>query len=182
LTFDAHKKEIKMEEVWHPIENYENYSISNYGSVYNRKAEKFMALSRTLQGDLKVTLVNQEGYRVTRSIRVLVAEAFVPLPFDEGDERNVYCNTVIVLDGNKTHVSANNLAWRPRWFAQMYARQMTNEYPDVYFNKTVNAQTDVVYPSIIEAGLSEGLLFSDVLRSTHTGESIYPTDCSYYFA
>lgn len=170
-----------MEEVWVDIEGYSNYLVSNYGTIYNRRTEKFMSLSKTMQGDLKVTLVSKSGDRVTRSVRVLVAEAFVPKPFEIGDERNDYCDTVIVLNHNKNHVSANNLAWRPKWFAHRYARQVVEPVPNEYYRDVKNIHTNVVYSSIMEACDTEGLLYKDVFNSTIFGDSVYPFFNSYIF-
>ena len=170
-----------MEEIWVDIEGYSNYLVSNYGTIYNRRTEKFMSLSKTMQGDLKVTLVAKDGQRVTRSVRVLVAEAFVQKPFPEGDERNEYCDTVIVLNHNKNHVSANNLSWRPNWFAHRYARQINERIPNEYYNDVKNVHTGAVYSSILEVCEKEGLLLKDVYRSVTFGDPVYPYFNSYMF-
>jgi NUMOD4 motif len=169
-----------MHEVWQSIQGYPKYMISNYGNVFNERTNKVMATSKTLQGDLKVTMVNGTS-RITRSIRVLVAEAFVPKPYiDGGAEASLNCDTVIVLDNNKNHISADNLAWRPAWFAQKYNRQFKSMYPEYFYTREVlNVEDNIVYGSILECGVKEGLLFEDVVRSASTGDRIFPTGSSY---
>lgn len=156
--------------------------ISNLGNVYNTATNQLMAMSSTIQGDYKVTLVNSDK-RVTRSVRVLVAEAFVPKPYiDGGAESQYLCDTVIVKDGVKHHVSADNLAWRPHWFAHKYARQFQSVYPDHFYNRKVrNIDKDVVYSSVLECGTKEGLLFDDIVRSCAAGDWVYPTGHCYEY-
>lgn len=170
-----------MDPQWAIIPGYPNYMINAYGEVYNKRYDKIMAISKTLQGDLKVTL-NNDGYRITRSIRALVAELFVDKPIMNDFEDRVVFDTVIVLDNNKNNVYASNLAWRPSWFAQKYARQFSSEYPEQYYRKRViNINTGEIYSSILHAGIKEGLLFEDVWRSTSTRDVIFPTGHMYRF-
>ena len=141
-----------------------------------------MAESRTLQGDHKVTL-SVGGERVTRSVRVLVAEAFVPKPpIGPGFHKSAIPDTVIMLDNDQDNVTSYNLAWRPRWFAHKYARQFKQEQPLNYLTKPVeNLTTGKVYSSIVEACTEEGLLFNDVFKSATTGISVYPTNATFIY-
>ena len=170
-------------ENWEPIPDFPDYLVSDRGQIHNSRTERMMALNKTVQGDLKVTL-SQEGYRETRSVRVLVAEAFVPKPFSMiSFHKSAIPDTVIVLDGDQGNVSAYNLAWRPRWFANQYARQFKmRNYPDDYYNRPVqNLNTRDVYTNVIEAAQREGLLYHDVFRSASTGGTIYPGDLVFIF-
>lgn len=172
--------------MWTEIEGFPNYLISDNGEVYNKRTDSLMARSKTLQGDLKVTMVNG-GIRITKSVRVLVAEAYVEKPHSLESELNrddyeSLFNTVIVLDNNKNNVSSYNLAWRPAWFAQKYSRQFQVYYPNYFYSKrVVNATTGELYTSVIQTATKEGLLFEDVIRSTNSGVKIFPTGCVYVF-
>jgi len=140
-----------------------------------------MAKSRTMQGDYKVTLV-QYGVRLTRSIRVLVAEAFVDPPYFGPSDYGVFCDTVIMLDNNKENTFAPNLAWRPSWFAWKYSRQFVEDQPESYYIKRVsNVDNSKGYPSIIDAAIKDGLLFEDVWKSATMGTAVYPTGAHYIF-
>jgi hypothetical protein len=171
------------EEKWMPISGYPDYLISDVGRVYNRRSESIMAESRTLQGDHKVTLSSM-GDRSTRSVRVLVAEAFVPRPpVPPTAHKSAIPNTVIVLDNNQENVASYNLAWRPRWFAHKYARQFNQKHPEAYHHFPVrNERTGVLFSNIIMAATCEGLLFNDVYKSATTGMVVYPTDSTFKFA
>jgi hypothetical protein len=170
------------DEEWIPIKGMGNYLINNYGSVYNRRLERLMSESRTMQGDYKVTL-SEGGVRLTRSVRVLVAEHFVAKPtISPGFHKSAIPDTVIVLDNDKSNLYYRNLAWRPAWFAQKYSRQFKPVYPSEYYSKQIlNLQTGEVYSSIIEAGIKEGVLFDDLLTSALQGVAIYPTRSVYCF-
>lgn len=159
-------------EAWKVIDEFPNYRISSRGFVFNIKMDDFMKLSRTQQGDYKVTLVNDE-YRVTRSVRVLVAEAFVQKPDPMFD-------TVIILDTDKSNIVASNLAWRPRWFAWKYYRQFYTPHHHNYTSiPIINLNTKVKYSSVIDAAMREGVLLEDLWRSVNNGSFIFPTGDAY---
>lgn len=167
-------------EQWVHIKEYPTYLISNQGRIYNTRTESVMAVSRTLQGDHKVTL-SSSGDRTTRSVRVLVAEAFIPRPFSGPSfHKSAIPDTVIVLDNNQDNVASYNLAWRPRWFAHKYARQFKQEHPSTYFNQPIqNLTSKATYNSIVDAAIREGLLFNDVFKSASTGISVCPGNSTF---
>lgn len=158
-----------MIERWKLIPDFSNYRISNFGEVFNVRRNQLMRTSRTPFGHLKITLVSDlDNERYTRSIAQLVGEAFVEPP-------NELCDNVIVLDGNRNNVASYNLAWRPRWFAWKYARQLKIDHPNHYYTlPIINLMNGVKYDSIIEAGVAEGVLFDDIWRSTYTMAEIFP--------
>lgn len=162
-----------MEEQWRTILEFPNYQISNKGRVFNLRTKREMNTSSTNYGHSKITLTDYDGKRYTRSVALLVAQAFVPAP-------NIMCDTLMVLDGNLDNVDATNLAWRPNWFAWKYTRQLKTIQPVHYHNLHVmNTTLGIEYSSIIEAGIAEGLLFSDIWESTYTGKKVYPDGCSF---
>ncbi len=158
-----------IEEVWQTIPEFQNYQISNLGRVYNIKKDIIMRTSLTNFGHVKLTLKSDwSEERFTRSVAQLVAEAFVEPP-------NLMCDHIIILDGNFSNVAATNLAWRPRWYAWKYSRQFRLHKPIFYRNLTIhNLVTGSYYESVMEAGMTEGLLFEDIWRSTYTGASLFP--------
>ncbi len=158
-----------VEEEWRILPEFSNYQVSNLGNVYNLRFDHPMRISFTTTGHSKITLWSEwDGKRYTRSVAQLVAEAFVDAP-------NEICRHVIVLDGDFTNLCADNLAWRPERFAWLYTRQMKKPQPLHYRNLEVhNYTTDTYYNSIMDAGVTEGLLFADIWRSTYTGETTFP--------
>jgi hypothetical protein len=158
-----------MEEQWATIPEFTCYEISNFGRIYNHRSGQFMKTSDTGFGHIKITLKSDwSSDRHTRSVAQMVAEAFVSPP-------NVLCDQVVVLDGNMHNIAAENLVWRPRWFSWRYTRQLKARQPLHYQNLSVmNLVTGVEYPSIIDAGMTEGLLFDDIWRSTYMKNPVFP--------
>lgn len=157
-----------LEEHWRTIMEFPKYEISDLGNIYNTVGGQMMRTSRTNFGNTKITLTDYDGSRHTRSVPLLVAQAFVKPP-------NYLSDYLMVLDGNLANVVADNLAWRPRGFAWEYTRQLKQLQPSHYGNLPVrNTSTGAEYDSIIDAGIAEGLLFKDIWRSTYSGERTYP--------
>lgn len=157
-----------MEEIWATIPEFPHYEISNYGRIFNSIRNQSMRTSFTNHGHVKITLKAPNGSRFTRSVAQLVGEAFVQVP-------NEMCDQLIMLDGNVENIVASNLAWRPHWFAWKYVRQLKTEQPRHYYNLSVrNKSTGAEYKSVIEAGMTEGLLFEAIWHSTYTHYPVYP--------
>jgi NUMOD4 motif len=156
-------------EFWEPIPGFPNYMVSNFGRIFNSKHNKIMRISQTQHGNTKISLIAEDGTRHDRSVAKLVGEAFVVPP-------NARCDQIVPLDGNVANVEAQNLVWRPSWYAWKYLRQLRDPAVPHYFTNlpVLNMITGVEYESIVEAGMAEGLLFEDIWRSTYTGDTIFP--------
>lgn len=158
-----------MEEIWRPIPEFPTYDINNLGEIYNTRTRSLMRIGRTNHGHGRINLVDENGEQHTVSVARLVAEAFCEAP-------NSLCNQVIVLDGDLTNLRADNLAWRPTWFAWKYTRQLKEPQPNHYHNLPVaNLDTGAVYDNIIDAGVEEGLLFDHIWESTYKTKPCFPT-------
>lgn len=151
------KKEYRMEVLWVPIEDFPNYLISNFGDVMNEYNGRILNLSRTLDGTVKVNLLH-EGFHYTRSVKVLVAEAFV-----KGQTSRI--NTPIQLDGNQENNRADNIVWRSRSFALNYARQFNDVLIWQERGPIRDVETGEIYLSIYDAAVVNGLLFQDIWKS-----------------
>ena len=95
----------------------------------------------------------------------MVADAFV-------DGKTDLFNTPIHLDGDRENCSAENLMWRPRWFAVQFHRQFQspefyNESPRIF-----NVDTGEEYDSVRECCIDQGLYYNDVYRSYIHGTRI----------
>lgn len=163
-----------MQEEWRTIREFPEYEISNYGRVAHKAQDILIRTSHTLQGGLKVGLT-ENGKQYTRSVKVLVADAFV-------DGKSPHFNTPIILDGDQNNCSAQNLMWRPRWFAWHYTNQFKNVL-DIYRKGPiveVDQYGDIleVYMDTYEVGITFGLQFYEVwscLNSPYDKKPVFPT-------
>lgn len=156
-----------MEERWVQIDAFPNYSISSEGRVRNDNFNRLVSISRTQQGASKVGLVHDKK-QYTRAVNVLVAEVFVRGFSD-------IFNTPIHLDGDLSNNRAENLSWRPRWFAWKYSRQFDNVDDYVGLGPIRERSTETVYDDIVAAAVANGILFEEIAMSLSTKEATWPT-------
>lgn len=154
-------------EEWAEIEGFPRYMISTEGRIFNKATNRYLRSSANNYGHPKISLLTDTG-RHTRSVAFIVAKAFLRQP-------NIMCDRIIYLNGDLTDFRAENLAWRPRWFGWKYSRQLKLEQPAYYRNlSVVNMSTNIRYENIIEAGMSEGLLYEQIWHSTYTQMPVFP--------
>lgn len=156
-----------MEIEWRTLHEFDNYLVSNYGEVINKYTGRSLKLSRTPDGTIKVGLF-KDRRQYTRSIKVLVAETFVP-------GWNHIFDTPIQLDGTPDNTRADNLAWRPRWFALKYSKQFERVTSNDHLGPLIEVTTGTHYIDVYEAAVMNGLLFTDIRRSAVTGDTTFPT-------
>lgn len=154
-----------MEELWKIIPEFPDYSVSNFGRIWNTYRNREYKTTVNNWGNVKISFGPE---RITRSVGLLVAEAFVEPP----DELST---SVIYLDGDFLNVRSDNIAWRPLSFAYYYSRQFKKQQPLHYKNIPVlNLDLRVEYECVIKAGITEGVLFDDIWDSTWRGRRPYP--------
>lgn len=156
-----------MEIEWATIPEFPNYLISNEGDVVNKHSGHWLHLSETADGTVKVGLV-LGGRQYTRSVKVLVAESFVP-------GRDDVFDTPIHLNGDRSNCRADNLAWRPRWFAWEYTNQFNSIDENDQLGPLRDIETDERYFTIVECATMNGLLLKDVRKALVMKESVFPT-------
>lgn len=154
------------------------YAITNYGRVVNQETGRDMKLSTTRQGAVKVALINDFEHRVTKSVKVLVAESFC-------EKFNDYCDTPVVKNGVQSQLWAENIVWRPRWYAIKYSRQF-NADPDLmalYTNRPILELSEYIeFANVWEASLEYGILADDIISSIVTDSGpVWPTRCRFAY-
>jgi hypothetical protein len=162
IRYDPNSREsLNLEEVWKPIPGFSNYQISSFGRIWNNRQNKPMKTSKTMEGVPKILLFDDFGVRRTKTVLKILSEAFISRPYALWD-------TPMVLDGNPANLALENIVWRPRWLAWKYARQLKTPQPLHFQNLAViNTTTGVIYESVIEAGMAEGMLFDRIWRCTY---------------
>ena len=154
-------------EEWTWIREFPDYEVSSFGNIRRTGTYRTMRISYTRQGNAKINLSNHDG-RFTRSVALLVAQAFVECP-------DYLSDTPVLLNGDLSDLRASNIVWRPRWFGWKYTRQLKEEVPQHYTSlRVLNLNTGIEYENIVAAGMTEGLLFLDIWRSTYTSRGVYP--------
>lgn len=154
-----------MDEKWRIVEEFPTYKVSNYGDVLNHASGRVLKQSQTKAGLVKVGLVSG-GVQYTRSVAVLVAEAFVL-------GRSDIFNTPIHMDGDQTNNRADNLMWRPRWFAWKYFRQF--DEPRRGNRAIVDIHSGREYKNLFEAATTHGLLTQDIAKAISLKAPVFPT-------
>lgn len=163
---------------WIDIPGFPEYEISDYGAVYSKHTKQELSLSLNTRGHAKVNL-SREGVVHTRSVRVLVAQAFLEVPTDYESRQGDL--DVINLDGNAENNHWENLAWRPHWFAWKYARQFNQPIPDEYHVYLLNTLTGETFDSVMAAGITYGEIWEYVYGSAISGRPVYPSGATYEF-
>ncbi len=154
---------------WRPVEGFPNYLVSQEGVIKHIDTDRERRFSRTQRGAVKVTLFNN-GIGYTRSLPLLVAKAWV---YNDHDPE--IFDTPIHLDNNPKNNQADNLMWRPRWFAVKYQQQYWNEEYRLSVVVVEDLKTGEFYQSIMGPCQKYGLLFADVLDSCSRGTEVFPT-------
>lgn len=111
-----------MKEVWVKINNYPNYSISNFGNVKNNLTNKELKLMRQKSGHVRIFLYNETG-RNRFLVHRLVALHFIPNP-DKYDIVNH-------LNSNPSDNFIGNLEWTTSSGNAIHARDAGRLNPPV---------------------------------------------------
>lgn len=165
-----------MQEQWVELDEFPGYSVSDKGRVRNDSNGRLLNPSYNAGGVLKVNL-SYDGKRHTRSVKILVAKAFVK------GQTEIF-NCPINLDGDPGNNCVYNLMWRPRWFAWKYTRQFVDQplwYPggpmvDLDFGEIIDDDSGIVYEDIYQAATQNGVLFKDVWRGVFLSKRAFPTN------
>lgn len=150
-----------MEEQTVLLEGHHNYLISNYGAVINTATGRELSVSINNMGIPTVGL-NEDGVIQRRSLPRLIAEHFVEvLP----DYAGLDTKAPIHLDGNRMNCRADNLAWRPRWFAILYHQQDFASANDLSESQILNVDTNILFDNAMLAAMTYGSLEREIFLS-----------------
>jgi hypothetical protein len=153
-------------EYFKTIPLFYDYAVSNWGRVINKNKNVEMMLSPNQRGELTVGLM-RDGNQYRRSVKLLVAKMFVPGSSD-------LHNTPIQKDGDRANMHADNIVWRPRWFAWKYRRQLEHIPDWAYTGPVIDNTMGLEYENIAEAAIALGLLFSDIRLSIYNSTIVFP--------
>lgn len=160
------------EEIFADIPEFPLYMVSNYGTVVHYSS-RIMTHSPTQYGDLTVGMM-KDGRQYRRSVKVLVARAFVP-----GESRMF--DTPILLDGDHLNLHHSNIVWRPRWFAVVYYQQFKSPPANADVGPIMNMHTEEIYDNVCEAAMATGSLIRDIRSSLLNQTRVFPDGSVYRF-
>jgi hypothetical protein len=159
-------------ETWVNLEDqgFPDYAASNEGRIRNELTERILRQSPNQSGLYKVSITSARNVRITLSVALLVAKVFVPL---EAHLRDRF-DTPINVNGDRSDNRAENLMWRPRWFAIMYHQQFHNDRRGVTV-PIVDTKTGERFENSWEAAMKYGLLDREILHAIHNKTYLFPT-------
>lgn len=158
-----------MRREWRELEEFPDYAVSEWGEITNMRSGVIRKLSINGQGIAKISLYNQDKQLLTRSVARIVADAFVQHPDAEAFD------TPIHLDGDQRNCRADNLLWRPRWFAIKYHKQFRMEEFHAARGTFIELDSEEVYESIKEICIRNGLYWQDVIKCVTEETFVFPT-------
>jgi len=91
-----------MTEEYKPIQDFENYEVSNLGNVKNKKTGRILKPNVGNDGYNKLSLMKDKK-RCGKKLHRLIAEAFIPNPENK--------QFVDHIDNNRLNNNINNLRW-----------------------------------------------------------------------
>lgn len=158
-------------EQWASLETlgFPGYEVGSLGEVRNERTERVLKLSPNQFGVVRIGLMRRdESRQVTLPLCRLVATMFVP-------GKSASFNTPINLNGDRDNCTAENLMWRPRWFAVKFFKQF-DEFPEPQWRSAIyDVETSKEYADSREASCVNGLLETDVVLSVVNGSPCFPT-------
>lgn len=152
---------------WLPVEGFPGYSITHDGKVRRDKNLRVLVPRYNQYGVPYVGLM-QGWEQCNRSLPRLVACAFLPPPTE-------IFNTPIQLDGNPRNCRADNLMWRPRWYAVKYKQQFQERYFDCIDEPVHAVDERERFHNSFEAACRYGLLEREVVLSIRNRTPAWPT-------
>jgi len=150
---------------WVQLRLFPKYSAHPSGVVrHDRKG--YILQPQLTQRGVAYVVMQRETRHFSRGLALLIATQFIPQPRERFD-------TPINLDGDRVNCRVENLAWRPRWFAQQYHRQFEHRWAPID-RKVIDLDTGRTFRDGVDACMAHGLLEKDILLSSMNHTVVFP--------
>ena len=126
-------------EEYRQIKDFENYEISNYGNVRNKKTKRILKSNCVGKGYLAVQL-SKNSTRKSFQIHRLIALEFIP---NSDPENKTQVNHI---DGNKLNNNIDNLEWVTPSENIVHAYEVLNRSPSVPKKKEEKSKKRITDP------------------------------------
>lgn len=156
-----------MTDDWSPVEGFPGYSLNPLGQVRHDYSKRLLGPRINQYGVMYVGLMRDDRQHI-RSLPRLVAQAFVDRPSEIFD-------TPINKDGDRTNCRADNLAWRPRWYAVKYNRQFEIRYDQPILASIRAVDDDLVFPDSLAAACHYGVLEQEIVLAVLNRTFAWPS-------
>ena len=146
-----------MEEILKPIQDFDDYYISNFGNVYSKKSGFLKKLIPALDGQKNYLLIglSRNGQRHRKLVHRLVAQAFIPNPHQLPEVNH--------RDKNKKNNHVSNLEWCTR------KENLEDSYSTMSPNRNFNKCT--LFVNNEEVGEFDGVIRAAKFAHEHYGAS-----------
>lgn len=140
-----------------PIPYFPDYSVDNLGNIRRDATDRVLEYKVNQYGVIYVGLMRDGGQR-QRAVARIVAQAFVP-------RSSAVMDTPINLNGDRRDNRAENLTWRPYWYARFYNRQFKDPYPNPILVPISDLESGEEFRNSFQCAIANGLLERDVVLS-----------------
>lgn len=161
-------------EEWRTIEAFPDYEVSSEGRIRSGHTDRCLGIYDNGHGVLQVSM-RRDGKPHIRAVHRLVAHAFLdPAP----DETVV----PVFIDRDRMNCRADNLEWKPRWFATKLSRQLKRTEPRDH-RKILFVKTGVIYDNALVCANDIGGLEDLVLLTAQNrwGATYKGSEIDFYY-
>lgn len=159
-------------EEWRTIEEFPDYEVSDDGRVRNGKTRHQLGIYDNGSGVLQVVM-RRDTRPCGRAVHKLVATAFLDMP--PGDDY-----IPMHIDGNPQNNEADNLVWKPRWFAVKMTKQRRQVMPRDD-RPVLEVKTGIVYANALECARTIGALEEQIILTAQNRYGATYRGSSYEF-
>ena len=161
-----------MEEIWVPIDGFENYEVSNFGNVMNATTGRILKKSLGVDRNEYVNLY-QDGCGYCKLVRRLVAEAFLEKPHD-----GIHEYVVTNIDFDRSNNRVDNVEYITK--AESIQRSFRHGRKQTHTMRAIRCiETGETYPSIVACSEAMGLSTQAISRCVNN--SVLHTKDGYHF-
>jgi hypothetical protein len=153
---------------WVSIPGFPKYSVDPLGQVRKESTGRLVRSHMNQTGSVYVSLMRENWELCSRSLARIVAHVFLEPPTENFD-------TPINLDGDRWNCAADNLMWRPRWFAIQYHQQFEIPFRGRMYGPLRDLKSQEVSQGSLAVACRYGLLERDVVLSIMNRTYVWPT-------